>query len=138
MPGTIAPPEIELIIEDSRGGGGGGGRPPDGGDDGDDGDFDRQRRRQPVSSRRFSPGIAMEKMRMETIAMAIPVENRREETGCRRPCLSKSPSSPSSPPSGGLPPPPPPPRESSIMSSISGGAIVPGMTISLLRFLSLL
>lgn len=35
MPGTTATPDIELIIEDSRGGGGGG-RPPDGGDDGDD------------------------------------------------------------------------------------------------------
>ena len=71
MPGTIAPPEIELIIEDSRGGGGGGGRPPDGGDDGDDGDFDRQRRRQPVSSRRFSTGIAIAMVSILMFFMAM-------------------------------------------------------------------
>jgi cytochrome c oxidase subunit III len=59
MPGTIAPPDIEIIIEDSRGGGGGGGRPPDGGDDGDDNDYDRQRGRRPASSRRFSTAIAI-------------------------------------------------------------------------------
>jgi len=71
MPGTIAPPEIELIIEDFRGGGGGGGRPPDGGDDGDDGDFDRQRRRQPVSSRRFSTGIAIAMVSILMFFMAM-------------------------------------------------------------------
>jgi len=71
MPVTIAPPEIELIIEDSRGGGGGGGRPPDGGDDGDDGDFDRQRRRQPVSSRRFSTGIAIAMVSILMFFMAM-------------------------------------------------------------------
>ena len=59
MPGTIAPPDIELIIEDSRGGGGGGERPPDGGDDGDDNDHDRPRRKQPASPRRFSTAIAI-------------------------------------------------------------------------------
>ena len=59
MPGTIAPPDIELVIEDSRGGGGGGDRPPDGGDDGDDNDYDRQRGRRPASSRRFSTAIAI-------------------------------------------------------------------------------
>lgn len=71
MPGTIAPPDIELIIEDSRGGGGGGERPPDGGDDGDDGDFDRQRRKQPASSRRFSTGIAIAMVSILMFFMAL-------------------------------------------------------------------
>ena len=71
MPGTIAPPDIELIIEDSRGGGGGGGRPPDGGDDGDDGDFDRQRRKQPAPPRRFSTGIAIGMVSILMFFMAL-------------------------------------------------------------------
>ena len=71
MPGTIAPPDIELIIEDSRGGGGGGERPPDGGDDGDDGDFDRQRRRRPASPRRFSTAIAIAMVSILMFFMAL-------------------------------------------------------------------
>lgn len=71
MPGTIAPPDIELIIEDSRGGGGGGGRPPDGGDDGDNGDFDRQRRRRPASPRRFSTAIAIAMVSILMFFMAL-------------------------------------------------------------------
>ena len=71
MPGTIAPPEIELIIEDSRGGGGGGGRPPDGGDDGDDGDFERQRRRQQPSPRRFSTAITIAMVSILMFFMAL-------------------------------------------------------------------
>ncbi|HEY6943515.1 MAG TPA: heme-copper oxidase subunit III [Candidatus Acidoferrum sp.] len=59
MPGTTATPDIELIIEDSRGGGGGGGRPPDGGDDGDGGDHDKHRRKDSPSPRRFSTAIAI-------------------------------------------------------------------------------
>src|SRR5438067_6111412 len=59
MAGAAAPPEIELIIKDSRGGGGGGGRPPDGGDGGDDGDRDKRRRKGSPSPRRFSTGIAI-------------------------------------------------------------------------------
>src|SRR5215472_5433318 len=79
----------------------------------------------------------MKNMRMETIAMAIAVENRRGEGRRSGRYLPQSPSSPSSPPSGGLPPPPPPPRESSMMSSMSGGAIVPGMLKLLFRLSSL-
>ena len=71
MPGTIAPPDIELIIEDSRGGGGGGGRPPDGGDDGDNGDFDRQRRRRSTSPRRFSTAIAIAMVSILMFFMAL-------------------------------------------------------------------
>lgn len=71
MPGTIAPPDIELIIQDSRGGGGGGGRPPDGGDDGDNGDFDRQRPRRPVSPRRFSTAIAIAMVSILMFFMAL-------------------------------------------------------------------
>jgi cytochrome c oxidase subunit III len=70
MPGTIAPPDVEITIEDSRGGGGGGERPPDGGDDGDDGDFDRQRR-QPASPRRFSTGIAIAMVSILMFFMAL-------------------------------------------------------------------
>lgn len=55
MPGTTAIPDIELIIEDSRGGGGGG-RPPDGGDDGDDNCRHGPRRSSP---RRYYTGIAV-------------------------------------------------------------------------------
>ena len=71
MPGTIAPPDIELIIEDSRGGGGGGGRPPDGGDDGDNGDFDRQRRKRQASPRRFSTAIAIAMVSILMFFMAL-------------------------------------------------------------------
>jgi cytochrome c oxidase subunit 3 len=56
MPGTTAPPEIELVIEDI--GGGGGGVPPAGGDGGDDDDNKRGRRGAP-SSRRYSTAIAI-------------------------------------------------------------------------------
>jgi cytochrome c oxidase subunit 3 len=71
MPGTIAPPDIEVIIEDSRGGGGGGERSPDGGDDGDDGDFDSHRRRQPASPKRFSTGIAIGMVSILMFFMAL-------------------------------------------------------------------
>src|SRR5689334_24044167 len=71
MPGTIAPPDIELIIEDSHGGGGGGGRPPDGGDDGDDNDYDKQRRKQPASPRRFSTAIAIAMVSILMFFMAL-------------------------------------------------------------------
>lgn len=71
MPGTIAPPDIELIIEDSRGGGGGGERPPDGGDDGDNGDFDRHRRKQPASPRRFSTAITIAMVSILMFFMAL-------------------------------------------------------------------
>ena len=71
MPGTIAPPDIELIIKDSRGGGGGGKRPPDGGDDGHNGDFDRQRGRQPAPPRRFSTAIAIAMVSILMFFMAL-------------------------------------------------------------------
>jgi len=71
MPGTIAPPDIELIIKDSRGGGGGGERPPDGGDDGNDGDFDRQRRKRPAPPRRFSTAIAIAMVSILMFFMAL-------------------------------------------------------------------
>lgn len=71
MPGTIAPPDIELIIKDSRGGSGGGERPPDGGDDGDNGDFDRQRRRRPAPPRRFSTAIAIAMVSILMFFMAL-------------------------------------------------------------------
>src|SRR5262245_21314538 len=71
MPGTVAPPEIELIIEDSRGGGGGGGRPPDGGDDGDDGDRNRYRPDGPRSPRRFSTAITIAMVSILMFFMAL-------------------------------------------------------------------
>jgi len=71
MPGTIAPPDIELIIEDSRGGGGGGSRPPDGGDDGDNSDFDRQRNGRQASQRRFSTAIAIAMVSILMFFMAL-------------------------------------------------------------------
>lgn len=71
MPGTITPPDIELIIEDSRGGGGSGERPPDGGDDGDNGDFDRQRRRRPAPARRFSTAITIAMVSILMFFMAL-------------------------------------------------------------------
>jgi len=70
MPSATATPDVELIIEDSRGGGGGG-RPPDGGDDGDDGDFGKGRRREPPSSRRFSTGIAIGMVSILMFFMAL-------------------------------------------------------------------
>jgi cytochrome c oxidase subunit III len=71
MPGTVAPPDIELIIEDSRGGGGGGGRPPDGGDDGDGSDHDKRRRKDSPSPRRFSTGIAIGMVSILMFFMAL-------------------------------------------------------------------
>jgi cytochrome c oxidase subunit III len=70
MPGTIAPPEIELIIEDRRGGGGGG-RPPDGGDDGDEGDRGKHRPNGPPSPRRFSTAIAIAMVSILMFFMAL-------------------------------------------------------------------
>ncbi|PYU01024.1 MAG: cytochrome-c oxidase [Acidobacteria bacterium] len=70
MPGTIAPPEIELTIEDSRGGGGGG-RPPDGGNDDNDGDRGKNRRDGPPSPRRFSTGIAIGMVSILMFFMAL-------------------------------------------------------------------
>lgn len=66
MPPTIAPPEIELIIEDI-GGGGGRGKPPSGGDDGGDngpggggqGSGGKRPRPSPPSSRRYYTGMAL-------------------------------------------------------------------------------
>ena len=58
MPGTTATPDIELIIEDSRGGGGGG-QPPAGGDGGDDGDDDRRPRKWSPSPRRYSTAVTI-------------------------------------------------------------------------------
>ncbi len=71
MAGAAAPPEIELIIKDSRGGGGGGGRPPDGGDGGDDGDRDKRRRKGSPSQRRFSTGIAIGMVSILMFFMAL-------------------------------------------------------------------
>jgi len=68
MPGTIAPPDIEIIIEDSRGGGGGGGRPPDGGDDGDRGKY---RPNGPPSPRRFSTAITIAMVSILMFFMAL-------------------------------------------------------------------
>ena len=70
MPGTIAHPEIELVIED-RSGGGGGGRPPDGGDDGDGGDRGRHRPNGPPSPRRFSTAIAIAMVSILMFFMAL-------------------------------------------------------------------
>jgi cytochrome c oxidase subunit 3 len=58
MPGTSAPPDIELIIEESRGGGGGG-KPPAGGDGGDDGDSGKGPRKWSPTPRRYSTAIAI-------------------------------------------------------------------------------
>jgi cytochrome c oxidase subunit III len=60
MPGTTAPPDIEIIVEDI--GGGGGGLPPSfgGGGDGDGGGDDGNRRRNwPASPKRYSTAIAI-------------------------------------------------------------------------------
>lgn len=69
MPGTVTPPDIELIIEDSRGGGGGGERPPDGGDDGDDRGRNRPDRR--PSQRRFSTAITIVMVSILMFFMAL-------------------------------------------------------------------
>jgi len=58
MPGTSAPPDIELIIEESHGGGGGG-LPPVGGDEGDDNDSGNRPRKWTPTPRRYSTGIAI-------------------------------------------------------------------------------
>jgi cytochrome c oxidase subunit 3 len=58
MPGTSTVPDIELVIEDSKGGGGGG-QPPAGGDGGDDGDDGKPRRKGSPSPRRFSTAITI-------------------------------------------------------------------------------
>jgi cytochrome c oxidase subunit 3 len=58
MPGTSAVPDVELVIEDSRGGGGGG-QPPAGGDGGDDGDEDKRPRKWSPAPRRYSTAIAI-------------------------------------------------------------------------------
>ena len=71
MPGATAAPDVELIIEDSRGGGGGGGKPPDGGDDGDDGYYGKGWRREPPSPRRFSTGIAIAMVSILMFFMAL-------------------------------------------------------------------
>src|SRR2546425_140487 len=70
MPGTIAPPDIELIVENPRGGGGGG-RPPDGGDDGGDDDYGKRRRGESPSRRRFSTGIAIGMVSILMFFMAL-------------------------------------------------------------------
>ncbi len=60
MPGTSAPPEIEIIVENI--GGGGSGLPPSfgGGDDGDSGGHDSNRRRNwSASPKRYSTAIAL-------------------------------------------------------------------------------
>jgi cytochrome c oxidase subunit 3 len=58
MSGTTAVPDVELIIEDSRGGGGGG-QPPAGGDGGDGDDGDQRPRKWSRNSRRYSTAIAI-------------------------------------------------------------------------------
>jgi cytochrome c oxidase subunit 3 len=58
MPGTTAVPDVELIIEDSRGGGGGG-QPPAGGDGGDDDDGDQRPQKWSPNTRRYSTAIAI-------------------------------------------------------------------------------
>jgi cytochrome c oxidase subunit 3 len=57
MPGTISPPDIELIIE-KKGGGGGGDIPPAGGNGGG-GDDGKKRPNRPVSPARYYTGIAI-------------------------------------------------------------------------------
>jgi cytochrome c oxidase subunit III len=70
MPGTSAAPDIELIIEDSKGGGGGG-QPPAGGDGGGDGDDERRRRKGPPPPRRFSTAIAIGMISILMFFMAL-------------------------------------------------------------------
>jgi cytochrome c oxidase subunit 3 len=68
MPGTSTIPDIELIIEHSRGGGGGAGRPPDGGDDGDD---NRRRRSRKASPKRYYTGITVGIVSISMFFMAL-------------------------------------------------------------------
>lgn len=70
MPGTTATPDIELIIEDSRGGGGRG-RPPDGGDGGGDGDHGERWRKGRPSPKRFSTAIAIGMISILMFFMAL-------------------------------------------------------------------
>jgi cytochrome c oxidase subunit 3 len=67
MPGTTAVPDIELIIEDSKGGGGSD-QPPAGGDGGDDG---RRRRKGSPSPRRFSTAITIGMISILMFFMAL-------------------------------------------------------------------
>lgn len=69
MPRTGTAPDIELVIEDSRGGGGG--RPPAGGDGGDDGDDSRPQRRGSPSPRRFSTAITIALISIFMFFMAL-------------------------------------------------------------------
>ena len=60
MPGTTAPPDIEIVVEDIGDGGGGPIAPPGGGDDGDGGDDESHRRRDwSASPKRYSTAIAL-------------------------------------------------------------------------------
>lgn len=70
MAGTASTPDIELIIEDSKGGGGGG-QPPAGGDGGDDGDRGKRRGKGPPGSRRFSTAIAIAMISILMFFMAL-------------------------------------------------------------------
>lgn len=70
MPGSTTSPDIELIIEDTRGGDGGG-QPPAGGDGGDDGDHGKRRGKEPPGSRRFSTAIAIAMVSILMFFMAL-------------------------------------------------------------------
>src|SRR6266571_2520606 len=70
MPGTTAVPDIELIIEDSKGSGGGD-QPPAGGDGGDDGDDGKRRRKGSPSPRRFSTAITIGMISILMFFMAL-------------------------------------------------------------------
>src|SRR6266481_964618 len=70
MPGTTAPPEIELIIEDI--GGGRGNPPPAGGDDGDNGgENDNRHRKQSPSPKRYSTAITIALVSILMFFMAL-------------------------------------------------------------------
>ncbi len=70
MPGTSTVPDIELIIENSKGGGGDG-QPPAGGDGGDDGDDSKRRRNGSPSPRRFSTAITIGMISILMFFMAL-------------------------------------------------------------------
>ena len=70
MLGTNTVPDIELIIEDSKGGRGGG-QPPAGGDGGDDGDDGKRRRKESPSPRRFSTAITIGMISILMFFMAL-------------------------------------------------------------------
>lgn len=70
MPGTSTVPDIEIIIEDSKGGGGSG-QPPAGGDGGDDGDDSKRRRNGSPSPRRFSTAITIGMISILMFFMAL-------------------------------------------------------------------